>query len=491
MMIHVTDILHALCCEKYAWNIYHKISLPKQYFHMIEPFSSLWKAYLGLEDAVCGQVGDTNEMTMAKMKDTSVILFARFSYDECRTQIPVLIKREEGYHAIYPYLSCYPRESEAFRMKLNDLIAQKAGISIVSHEIIYIQKDYVRKEDLDLHSLLVKGDCFFNRRNNPSKNIDSRVQAIDVDLDACIAKTKEIVAQSEINMERNKNCTAGRRCSYYASCFDDSVLPDDSVLFLTTSQNKLEAYRLGLRHISQMDIDQLEGYRLQYAQFMASRNGFFMDRLALSQWLDKVKYPISYLDFEWDTFGIPPYPNMKPFDVLCFQYSLHIETRQKELEHRDFFGTSDCRKAFIESLLNDLPSEGSILVYNMEGAEKLRLMQLAEQFPEYADRLKAVCDRMMDLSKPFETGIYYDNRMRGHYSLKNVLPVFTDEVSYKQLAIHDGLNAVHAYRTIEQASVADQKKIREDIRNYCRMDTYAEYVVYHGLINQIKEEENA
>ena len=112
--------------------------------------------------AVCGQVGDTNEMTMAKMKDTSVILFARFSYDECRTQIPVLIKREEGYHAIYPYLSCYPRESEAFRMKLNDLIAQKAGISIVSHEIIYIQKDYVRKEDLDLHSLLVKGDCFLH-----------------------------------------------------------------------------------------------------------------------------------------------------------------------------------------------------------------------------------------------------------------------------------------------------------------------------------------
>lgn len=50
---------------------------------------------------------------------------------------------------------------------------------------------------------------------------------------------------------------------------------------------------------------------------------------------------------------------------------------------------------------------------------------------------------------------------------------------------------MHAYRTIEQASVADQKKIREDIRNYCRMDTYAEYVVYHGLINQIKEEENA
>ncbi len=490
-MIHVSDIVHTLRCEKYAWNIYHKIDLPKQYFHMIEPFSTLWKSYLGLKNAVSGQIGDTNEMTLKKMENTDVILFARFSYRDCRTNIPVLIKQKDGYHAIYPYLSCFPRENEAFRMKLNALIAQKAGILITSHEVVYVQKDYVRKEALDISSFLARTDCFFNRRNNPSKNIDECINALQVDLDLCIDKTEQIVSQKDIHMERNKNCTAGRRCSYYSSCFDDSTLPDDSILFLTTSQNKLEAYNQGIQHIHQIDIDKLEGYRLQYAQYMASLHGSFMDRMALGQWLDKIQYPISYLDFEWDTFGIPPYPNMKPFDVLCFQYSLHIENKNNELEHRDFFGINDCRKEFIESLLTDLPSKGTILVYNMEGAEKLRLMQLAKQFPEYADCLQAVCDRMMDLSKPFETGIYYDNRMRGHYSLKNVLPVFTDEVSYKQLAIHDGLNAVQAYRTFEQAGIDEQKKIREDIRNYCRMDTYAEYVVYHGLINRSKEEEHA
>lgn len=59
----------------------------------------------------------------------------------------------------------------------------------------------------------------------------------------------------------------------------------------------------------------------------------------------------------------------------------------------------------------------------MEGAEKLRLKQLGEQFPKYKEQLDQICDRMIDLSKPFECGLFYDNRMRGHYSLKKVLPV--------------------------------------------------------------------
>lgn len=490
-MIHVSDILHVKRCEKYAWNLYRKIDLPDHYFHMVVPFKEVWQSFLHLKGAICGQVGDTNAMTLEKMKGQKAILHARFSYRDCRCQIPVLLQNDKGYHAIYPYLNCFPRENEALRMKLNALIAQKAGIEICSHEIVYISKNYVRQEQLDVQKLLKRGDCFFNRRNNPSKPIQECIDELEVDLDACIDETEAFLFKDSLLMERNKNCTTGRRCAYYSSCFDDSTLPDDSILFLTTSQKKLEAYHQGIRHIHQLPLQDLEGYRLQYAQYMASKHGFFMDHMALARWLEQIQYPISYLDFEWDTFGIPPYANMKPFDVLCFQYSLHVEEENHDLSHTDFFGTCDCRKAFIESLLHDLPETGTILVYNMEGAEKLRLMQLAEQFPAYASRLHAICERMMDLSKPFETGIYYDNRMRGHYSLKSVLPVFTDTVSYQQLAIHDGMDAVQAYRTFEEAESQTQKKIRDDIRNYCRMDTYAEYIVYHGLKKRCKEENHA
>lgn len=93
----------------------------------------------------------------------------------------------------------------------------------------------------------------------------------------------------------------------------------------------------------------------------------------------------------------------------------------------------------------------------MDGAEKLRLIQLSEQFPEYEKDLMAICERMIDLSKPFEQGIYYDSRMRGHYSLKNLLPVFRADYTYEDLDIQNGMSAVYAYRNYEKAARANRR----------------------------------
>ena len=96
---------------------------------------------------------------------------------------------------------------------------------------------------------------------------------------------------------------------------------------------------------------------------------------------------------------------------------------------------------------------------------------------------------MIDLSKPFECGLFYDNRMRGHYSLKKVLPVFTDEYSYHQLSIQNGLNAVFTYRTFDSALPEQKQVIRQELSHYCKMDTFAEYVIFHGLEKYLKEDD--
>ncbi|MGN1277032.1 MAG: DUF2779 domain-containing protein, partial [Floccifex sp.] len=215
--------------------------------------------------------------------------------------------------------------------------------------------------------------------------------------------------------------------------------------------------------------------------------GTFVDVAALVPWISQIQYPVSYLDFEWDTFAIPPYSDMKPFDVLCFQYSLHVEQKNGDLNHFDFFGSGDCRIQFIESLLASIPKEGTILVYNMEGAEKLRLIQLANQFPQYKTELESIWSRMLDLAKPFELGAFYDNKMRGHYSLKNLLPIFTEDVSYHELDIQNGMNAVFAYRTFDRATPTQKEEISKQIREYCAMDTYSEFIIYHGLLKELKK----
>ncbi len=489
-MIHVSDLLQYEKCPDLVWNRNHYPIPFESLFHMDLPYHKLWMKYLDIENAISGKTGDDNQRSLSLLQENDVLVQGRFSYKDCRTRIPVLKKIENGYIAIYPYLNAFPKEKEARLMKINTMILEKLGISITENRILYLNKDYIRKDALDLNELFLLSDKLHNRRNHLNLTIQECMDKEEIDLDDLIEKTKEVqTSDIKIPCQRSKKCTSPRRCMYYTTCFDESKEADDSVLFLTTSSNKLKAYEKGIVHLKDLPISEMEGFRLQYAQYMASKNkGFFMDYCAVHAWLSQIQYPISYLDFEWDTFAIPPYRGLKPFDVICFQYSLHIETKDGKLSHTDFFDYGDCREGFIQSLIQSVPKEGSILVYNMEGAEKLRLKQLSEQFPQYKENLKQIYDRMIDLSKPFECGLFYDNRMRGHYSLKNVMPVFTDDYSYYDLSINDGLQAVKAYRIFENADEEQRNHLRNNIRLYCKMDTFAEYIVYHGLLKLDQEE---
>lgn len=42
---------------------------------------------------------------------------------------------------------------------------------------------------------------------------------------------------------------------------------------------------------------------------------------------------------------------------------------------------------------------------------------------------------MLDLSVLFEKGIYYDIRQRGHYSLKTMMNLFSDQDGYSKLPL--------------------------------------------------------
>lgn len=451
-------------------------------------FSSLWSRFLGFEQSAVGKTGDSNAQSAALIAENEVVRFARFEYKTLRTKIPALQKTERGLVLYYPFLSAYPKESEILHIAIDVQILERLGYKVDQIYSVYLNKDYVREQELDLSKLLIRSDSLFNKRNKANKTIRELLEECELDLDVLIDQTCALLEGEQPPAQRTRACTTGRKCAYYDLCFQDQNEPDDSVLFLTTSRAKLDAYENGVRRICEMDPDEMEGFALQYAQFMASKTQApFCDAFALSTWMEQVEYPISYLDFEWDTFPVPPYPNMHPFDVLCFQYSLHVEQKDGTLSHMDFFATGDCREAFIESLLENIPKKGSILVYNMEGAEKLRLVQLGMQFPQYAQRLEEVYSRMIDLSKPFEQGLYYDNRMRGHYSLKSVLPVFNADYSYQDLDIQDGMNAVFAYRHYDRADENEKQLIQHAIRMYCMMDTYAEYVVWHALLDYLKQ----
>ncbi|MBR2812581.1 MAG: DUF2779 domain-containing protein, partial [Solobacterium sp.] len=146
-----------------------------------------------------------------------------------------------------------------------------------------------------------------------------------------------------------------------------------------------------------------------------------------------------------------------------------------------YLSVHDDRRDLAKHLLADIPASGSVVAFNAEGAEMLRIEELATAFPEYAERLRRINIRMEDLELPFETGTVYDVRMRGQWSLKTIMSMM-DDPGYSSLDIREGMSAVFQWRHLDAMDEnVDREQIRRNLLAYCGMDTHAMVVVYRWL----------
>ena len=189
-MLHVSDLMREMKCDCFCWNSVHNSIHQESFYKMDCPFSNLWQTYLNATNCGLGHSMDSNEQSLKLLEENDVVCFARFEYKECRTKIPYLKKVENGYMAVYPHLSAYPKESEALIMKINEIILSHCGIHVTQNRIVYLNKEYIRKESLDLNELLCISDKLFNKRNHLSKTIAECMDEVDIDLDRWIEITK-------------------------------------------------------------------------------------------------------------------------------------------------------------------------------------------------------------------------------------------------------------------------------------------------------------
>lgn len=489
-MFHISDIKKYSRCPKMYWNSLHLESEPRvQFLRIDEEIIDLVMRYLQVGEHFLGQRGDDGIKAMEALNQYSWLVKARFELAGLRIKIPLMHKVEEKWDIYFILIGLYAKEDDLQYYCNNIWVLERLGIKVGKIRIIHLNKNYVRSNELDLNELFICAEDFTNPKGVPLVNITSEVKSHLTNLYPIMEEMKAVADLKEYPAKKNKACIRKVRCGYYQQCFsEEESLEDDSILTLVSSQYKNKMFEDGIRLLKDAPLDYIEGTRQQYAQIMASQNGgLFMDKLALKHWLDhSLVYPLCYLDFEWETFAIPPYASLKPFDVVPFEYSLHIEQEDGTLEHKEYVGVKDCRKEFIEHLISDLPSTGSIVAYNGEGAEKIRLLELANQFPEYKEELEKMAARIVDLSIPFINGLIYDIRMRGFYSLKVLLNVFTEK-SYSDLAISHGMDAVYQWRMLDKEEKNENEHIADDLMKYCGMDTYAMVLLVKWLKKNVEE----
>lgn len=357
-MLHISDIKKFDRCRKYAWlNKKEPLSFfPFVYYN--EDISALIRSKFKINEYFEGKTGDENICFLDNKEKFTYFFNVRLEKNSLRVKIPFMIKKDHGFEVYFVYQSVFPKEHVAQSI-VDHLWVIKDFMTVSDVHIIHLNSEYIRKENLNADELLVISDYLFNDKNKPGKTLDVLISQYERDLDPIITQIMHCLEEDEIASVRTNVCTRGNKCPYFDTCFkhEDS---DTSILHLVQASRKYDMLEEGITDIKDIDdFDKIEGTRHQYAQIIAAKtNELYFDYPAMKKWVDtKITYPISYLDFEWETYAYPPYTGMKPFDVLVFQYSLHIEEEGKELVHKQFLGKDDCRIAFMEQLIHDIPKE--------------------------------------------------------------------------------------------------------------------------------------
>lgn len=202
--------------------------------------------------------------------------------------------------------------------------------------------------------------------------------------------------------------------------------------------------------------------------------------------LAALPYPRYYMDFETTQMAVPAWAGTRPYEQLPFQWSCHVEKADGSLEQHGFLDLSGHppMRAFAESLIAYVGGVGPVFTYS--SFERTVLGSCAARFPDLAERLGAIMERIVDL-RPLTERSYYHPQMMGSWSIKSVIATIAPELDYAALGeVQDGTQAQVAYLEAihPRTAPARRQAIERDLLTYCKHDTLAMVRLVHFLVEK-------
>jgi hypothetical protein len=202
----------------------------------------------------------------------------------------------------------------------------------------------------------------------------------------------------------------------------------------------------------------------------------FFDAAGAAEDLAPHGLPAYFLDFETINFAVPVWKGTRPYEQIVFQFSVHSLDPSGRLSHAAFLDVSgaDPSEPLARALIAACGETGPVFVY-CAGFETARIRELADRYPELAEPLLAINERVVDLL-PIARSRYYHPNQQGSWSIKAVLPAAVPELSYDALeGVQDGGTAMEAFTEAIHPDTGEERKseIEQQLLAYCRLDTFA------------------
>ena len=316
-----------------------------------------------------------------------------------------------------------------------------------------------------------------------------------------------IIKDDESRVHLGKHCELKkmRQCAYKDVCYDRFPEKNSILEFLDKHHGfkdpegvKHEYFDLieeGYYKMVDIPHEWLSRRNNQIQRDAAITKKAYYNKQKLRDGIAEIKYPIYHLDFESFPCPFPRFKGERSYMQSLFQFSIHIEREpgvcDKESDHYEFLSKdhNDNREELVRKMCEIIkPDGGSVLVYN-EAFEKTRIKELAQFYPEYTEQLSDISSRLFDLlhivktnSKLYKnlgyseedskTVNYYSEDLHGSFSIKKVLPIFSD-LTYQNMEVGNGMEAVYTYAGYNEFDTETLHQKQNALIEYCKQDTWA------------------
>ena len=354
------------------------------------------------------------------------------------------------------------------------MVLRAAGVPIDRMQVMHLDSTFVLLREGDYDGLLQATDV-----TNP---VEERLPAVEQAAALCLAT---LVQPREPLIRMGAQCKAPFTCPYIDRCtLQAGGQPEYPVEILKRAPAVVRTLKAaGFADLRDVPEDRLKG-NLHRRIHQATVSGEpFLDRAA-ARAVTRLLYPIAYLDFETVATAIPDRVGTRPWQMLPFQFSVHVEEGPEHVQHREYLAASlplDLEE-LADALVAAIPDDVPVLAYNAS-FENGVLLDLAGQVPAYAEPLRDIAARLIDLL-PITRRAWYHPAMKGSWSFKSVLPTIDPTLDYGDLeGVQEGSGAQLAFMEMvaDDTEELRRSELQQQLLTYCGRDTWGMVVLRRML----------
>ncbi|MFG5140377.1 DUF2779 domain-containing protein [Campylobacter lari] len=423
------------------------------------------------------------EQTKKLLENNQEVIYeATFCYDGILIMIDILQNTKDGLIINEVKSSTSLKDVYIDDCALQYYVLSNLNYKIKQVNLIHLNNEYYRGDFLDINQLFKFND------------ITDKVIQNQEEVRKNLKYFEEILSKNEEpNIDIGTHCFDPYECDGYEYCWvkQRNLCENENVFNISrlNANKKFEPYQKNIINFKDIKDPSIFNEN-QQIQIKASLNKeIYINKENIKKFLDTLTYPVYHLDFETFMQAIPEYKGIRPYMQIPFQYSLHIDYKDK-LEHKEFLSECgiDPRYELVRNLINDIPKDVCVLSYNAS-FEKGVIRNLALAFPKFCEHLLNIEKNIKDLMIPFQNKDYYHYKMQGSYSIKKVLPALIPDMeqAYKNLnLIHNGNEAMQSFEAMQNMSENERKSYCQALLEYCKLDTLAMVKILKHLEELIK-----